>query len=149
MTPTRATTPTRTWLDAATFLPPVTGAAAIAERLLLLLHYGINWDNGWVGRRRELYWDHHLPDRVRVATYTGGADLDRWWSTVATDLESAPSTKEQRLELSVLLREESIPVLTLLRENTTALVLRTRIVAEAVQARRSTTATLTSPRRQK
>ena len=42
MTPTRAATPTQTWLTAANFLPPVTGAAATAERLLLLLHYGIN-----------------------------------------------------------------------------------------------------------
>ena len=132
-------TPTEIGLAAAGCLPPVTGAATTAERLLLLLHYGINWDTGWVGRRREMYWDHHLPDRVRVATYTGGSNLDRWWSTVAADLESAPSTRDQRLELSVLLREDSIPVLTLLRENTTALVLRTRIVAEAVQTQRSTT----------
>ena len=139
-------TSTGTWLSAADFLPPVTGAATTAERLLLLLHYGINWDTGWVGRRREMYWDHHLPDRVRVATYTGGSDLDRWWSTVSADLESAPSTKDQRLELSVLLREDSIPVLTLLCENTTALVLRTRIVAEAVQAHRTTTSSTTPPR---
>ncbi|ELB87593.1 hypothetical protein Rwratislav_39003, partial [Rhodococcus wratislaviensis IFP 2016] len=111
--------------------------ASTAERLLLLLHYGIDWDSGWVGRRRETYWTQHLPNRVRVATYIGGGDLDRWWSVVSRSLDSEPTNTDQRLELATLLREESEPVLTLLRERPTSYVLRTRIVAEAVAAART------------
>lgn len=140
-----AVSPTDRWLAMAPDgLPRLAGPAAAAERLLLLLHYGIDWE-GWVGRHRKLYWTHHLPNRVRVATYVGGADLDEWWAVVSRSLESEPSSAEQRLELAGLLREPSGPVLDLLRSRSVSLVLRTRIVAEAVATVRA--ASGSGPRR--
>jgi len=123
-------TSTDKWLASVPELPALTGAHSTAERLLLLLHYGIDWENGWVASRRAVYWEHHLPDRVRLATYRCGADLDRWWGIVSEKLESRPNAS-QRLELSQLLREPPKPVLTIMRESTRALVLRTQIVATA------------------
>lgn len=143
---TDLSSPTDRWLAAAPEgLPRLAGPPATAERLLLLLHYGIDWD-GWVGRRRKTYWTHHLPNRVRVATYTGGSDLDQWWAVVSRSLESEPSNPEQRLELATLLREPSAPVLNLLRSRSVALVLRTRIVAESVAAQRTATSQSRLPR---
>lgn len=130
-------TPTDNWLATMPALPRLAGPEATAEKLLLLLHYGVDWDNSWVSRRRETYWTHHLPSHVRVATYLGGADLDNWWSVVADALESEPRNIDERLELAILLRNQPEPVLTVLRDRTTALVLRTRIVAESVQAQRA------------
>lgn len=124
-------TSTDKWLASVPELPALTGGAhSTAERLLLLLHYGIDWESGWVASRRAVYWEHHLPDRVRLATYRCGADLDRWWGIVSEKLESRPNAS-QRLELSQLLREPPKPVLTIMRESTRALVLRTQIVATA------------------
>ena len=78
------TTPTQRWLQAApASLPRLSGAHSTAERLLLLLHYGIDWESSWVARRRETYWSHHLPNRVRLATYIGASDLDHWWAVVS------------------------------------------------------------------
>lgn len=127
--------PTTTWLAAAPELPPLDGPAATAERLLLLLHYGIDWDNSWVASRRSTYWDHHLPDRVRIATYRSGSSLDRWWGLVAEQLESVPNL-DQRGELTTLLREPAKPVLTVMRLYTKALVLRTQIAAAAYRKAR-------------
>ena len=132
------TTPTQRWLQAApASLPRLSGAQSTAERLLLLLHYGIDWESSWVARRRETYWSHHLPNRVRLATYIGASDLDHWWAVVSRGLESEPSGAEQRLELATLLREPAVPVLGLLRSRPTSYVLRIRIVAESVQAQRA------------
>lgn len=41
-------------------------AADTAERLLLLVHYSIDWDNSWVAEEkyRKTYWDEILPGRV-------------------------------------------------------------------------------------
>ena len=76
-----AVSPTDRWLAVVPDgLPRLVGPAATAERLLLLLHYGIDWDS-WVGRHRKSYWTHHLPNRVRVATYIGGIDLHEWWAS--------------------------------------------------------------------
>lgn len=129
-------TSTERWLASAPELPPVHGPASTAERLLLLLHYGIDWDNSWVASRRATYWEHHLPDRVRIATYRSGSDLDRWWGLVAEQLESTP-TGQQRLELTTLLREPAKPVLNVLRLSTRALVLRTQVVAAAYREARA------------
>lgn len=132
------TTPTQRWLQAApASLPRLSGAHSTAERLLLLLHYGIDWESSWVARRRETYWSHHLPNRVRLATYIGASDLDHWWAVVSRGLESDPSGAEQRLELATLLREPAVPVLGLLRSRPTSYVLRIRIIAESVQAQRA------------
>lgn len=129
-------TPTDAWLSAVKEMPPLPGAAGTAERMLLLLHYGIAWD-GWVGDRRATYWDRLLPDRVVTSTFLA-ANLRQWWTLVAADLTSAPRGRDERLELEILLREDPSPVLRALREETTPLLLRTRIVTEAVRARTTT-----------
>lgn len=111
--------------------------ARIAERLLLLLHYGIDWsDSNWVTGRRGGYWESVLPSRVRVATFTA-SDLHHWWTLVSAALTSLPRTDAQRLELATLLTADARPVLAVLRDQTPALVLRTRIVADAVRVQKS------------
>lgn len=125
-------TPTSRWLAAADHMPALDGPAGTAERLLLLIHYGIDWQNGWVARYRSTYWDRLLPDRVIVATYRAGS-LRRWWRDVAGELQSQPRSPSERAELEQLLRCDSAPVLEVLRCETEALLLRTRIVADAVR----------------
>lgn len=134
--------PTERWLAAAPHLPPLTDVpAGIAERLLLLLHYGIDWsDRNWIAARREDYWDDLLPARVRVATYTSGIDLHHWWTTAAIHLSSTPRNTAERTELAALLTANPKPVLQVLRDHTLALTLRTRIVATAVRDHRQRTA---------
>lgn len=57
--------PTDRWLAAAAHvMPPLTGPAGVGERLLLLVHYGVDWQDGWVTRYRNTYWDQLLPDRI-------------------------------------------------------------------------------------
>jgi len=123
------------WLAAVPQLPGLTDQASqVAERLLLLLHYGIDWSDGnWVAGRRGDYWDNLLPTRVRLATYCS-INLHQWWTVSAARLGSAPRTDEQRSELAMLLTSEARPVLQVMRDQTTALTLRTRIVADAVRA---------------
>ena len=130
-----APTPTDGWLAAAGQMPALQGPAGTAERLLLLIHYGIDWQQGWVGRYRTTYWDSLLPDRVITATYRTGS-LRRWWREVANELCSAPRSAAERAELEQLLRTDPAPVLEVLRFETEALLLRTRIVADAVRAGR-------------
>jgi hypothetical protein len=129
------TTPTDQWLVTAPHLHGLAGPAGTAERLLLLVHYGIDWQSGWVSRYRTTYWDRLLPDRVIVATYRAGS-LRRWWCQVATELDSRPRSAAERAELEQLLAAESGPVLEVLRCETEALLLRTRIVADAVRQSR-------------
>lgn len=134
-------TPTSRWLDSVSrVMPPLEGAAGTAERLLLLVHYGIDWGDGWVGRYRSTYWDKLLPDRVICATYRTD-NLRRWWRDVADDLGSSPRTPLERAELERLLRAEPLPVLQVLRFETEALLLRTRIVSDAVRTDRLARAT--------
>jgi len=129
-------TPTTRWLaHTADFMPPLEGPAGTAERLLLLIHYGIDWSGGWVARYRNTYWTSILPDRVICATYRS-SNLRRWWRDVTDDLGSHPGHADQRAELEQLLRAEPMPVLEVLRYETEALLLRTRIVADAVRAAR-------------
>ncbi|ACZ32395.1 hypothetical protein Xcel_3396 (plasmid) [Xylanimonas cellulosilytica DSM 15894] len=129
-------TPTSRWLAAVgEQMPPLEGPAGAAERLLLLVHYGIDWESGWVSGYRKTYWSSLLPDRVIVATYRAGT-LRRWWRDVADDVGSSPRNSDERTELEQLLRaEEPLKVLEVLRYETEALLLRTRIVTEAVRAR--------------
>ena len=129
-------TPTSRWLAAVgEQMPPLEGAPGTAERLLLLVHYGIDWESGWVSQYRKTYWSSLLPDRVIVATYRAGT-LRRWWRDVADDVGSSPRNSDERAELEQLLRaEEPLKVLEVLRYETEALLLRTRIVTEAVRAR--------------
>lgn len=128
-------TPTDTWLANVDGMPPLTGDAGVAERLLLLLHYGIDWSTGWVGARRHIYWDSLLPERVTSATYRTNS-LRHWWSLVAEELESTARNDDQRRELEQLLRADPLPVLRLLRNEAPALILRTRITADSVRATR-------------
>ena len=131
--------PTDRWLAVlGDRMPPLTGPAGVAERLLLLTHYGIDWQAGWVSRYRRVYWEQLLPDRVITATYRAGT-LRRWWRDVATELGSAPRNAAERTELEQLLRADATPVLMALRLETEALLLRTRIVADAVRETRPST----------
>lgn len=134
-TETRPLTPTSTWLATVPAMPPLDGPAGTAERLLMLIHYGIDWTDGWVTNHRSTYWDKILPDRVIAATYRAGI-LRRWWRDVAYELGSAPRNIHERTELEKLLRAESAPVLEVLRFETEALLLRVRIVTETVRATR-------------
>ena len=139
-----AVTPTSRWLSTtAPFMPPLEGPAGVAERLLLLVHYGIDWSTGWVTRYRTTYWDSLLPDRVICATYRS-PNLRRWWRDVADDLGSQPRTAAERAELEQLLRADALPVLEVLRFETEALLLRTRIVADAVRQARTDVANVSA-----
>jgi hypothetical protein len=128
-------TPTGRWLAVVDGMPPLGGPAGTAERLLLLIHYGIDWQDGWVARYRTTYWDGILPDRVIAATYRA-ANLRRWWRDVADNLGSRPRSPAERAELEELLRADPGPVLEVLRWETEPLLLRTRITADAVRATR-------------
>lgn len=128
-------TPTDRWLATVADMPALDGPEGTAERLLLLLHYGIDWHTGWVVSRRATYWDRLLPDRVFLATYRG-AELRQWWREVADTLQSQPRSPAERRELEQLLRADSLPVLQVLRAETEPLLLRTRITADAVRATR-------------
>lgn len=126
--------PTSTWLAAAQ-LEGLEGPSGVAERLLLLIHYGIDWKSGWVSAYRDRYWDSLLPDRAWCATFQAST-LRRWWRDVAQDLGSAPRSRAERAELEELLRHDARPVLEIMRNETEALLLRTRIVADAVRSQR-------------
>lgn len=132
-----AVPPTVLWLNATRdILPPLEGPAAVAERLLLLLHYGIDWREGWVGKHRRTYWEEILPSRVITSTYRCGT-LRQWWTEISTMLESAPRTSAERADVVTLLGADSLPVLEVLRTEAEALVLRVRIVADHVRTQRS------------
>lgn len=134
----RLESPTDRWLAVVPQLPALASPGAqTAERLVLLLHYGVDWsDANWVGARRGDYWESLLPSRIRLATYRC-ADLHGWWTVVSGTLGSVPRTATQRMELASLLAEPSRPVLQVLRDQTSALTLRARIVADAVRQERA------------
>lgn len=125
--------PTDQWRAAAPDLPALdTAAADTAERLLLLVHYDIDWTS-WIADHRPRYWDHLLPQRIHAATYRADS-LYTWWSLVTTSLNIVIRTSERRTEVAALLAHPSAPVLTALRDNLPALILRVRITAESVAA---------------
>jgi len=126
--------PTDRWLGAVAGMPALPGPAGIAERLLLLLHYGVDWES-WVARSRATYWSDLLPDRVVCATFLS-ANLREWWCQVSAELESRPRNAAERAEVELLLRQDPWPVLEVLRLETDALLLRVRITADAVRASR-------------
>lgn len=116
-------------------------AADTAERLLLLVHYSIDWDNSWVAeeKHRKTYWDELLPGRVFRAARRA-ATLDEWWSSAALRNlgVQTPRYPDRRLELAELLREPPMPVLRAFQNSLPALLLRVRIIAEAVTEDRKT-----------
>lgn len=130
-------TPTVSWLSTASYLPALSDPPSqIAERLILLLHYGIDWsDRNWIADYVGDYWDNLLPTRIRAATYASSS-LHQWWTTVATRLGSTPRNEAQRRELATLLTTDPLPVLQVMRDQNIALTLRTRIVADAVRETR-------------
>ena len=127
--------PTDRWLAAADGLPALTGPEGTAERLLLLTHYGVDWDS-WLGARRIDYWDVIFPERV-LQSAIRAANLRRWWQEMGAQLMSRPRNGAERREMAELLQAESRPVLEALRWEVQPLVLRVRIVADAVRAARN------------
>jgi len=110
-------------------VPPLTGVGATAERLVLLAHYGADFDV-WGGARRVKYWDA-LADRVKAATYSGRTLTD-WWETVSRLLPSEPRNSGERRETVCLVYSgDDLAVLRVLRDHAAALVLRVRLVSEA------------------
>lgn len=109
-------------------LPPLKKAEGVAERLLILLHYGADF-TVWGGHRKPKYWGA-FQERIIAATYTGPALAD-WWSNMTELLPSTPRNKAEREETGMLLcypqGDETVRVL---RKNAPALMLRTRIAAE-------------------
>jgi len=133
----QALTPTSRWLAlVADWMPPEEGPAGTAERILLLLHYGIDWTDGWVSRYRKTYWQHILPERVISATY-GSENLRQFWQLISTELGWTYRNMAELTELERLLRADSIPVLETLQTQCYPLLLRTRLVARAVAAARA------------
>jgi hypothetical protein len=138
-------TPTRAWqalvpeLRALTDDPtgPAARAADTAERLLLLVHFSIDWDSSWVADHRPKYWDEILPSRVRRAAYRA-ATLAEWWSAPALQHlgVTTPRYSDRRLELAELLGQPPLPVLGAMHTSLPALLLRVRIIAEARAAGR-------------
>lgn len=128
-------TPTARWLATAG-LQPLEGPAGTAERLFLLIHYGIDWSAGWISTHRRRYWDEVFPDRLEVATYTAPT-LRRWWSEVTTEVGSSPRSGEERAETNQLLGADPDPVLEVIRYETRAILLQTRMTAEAVRDTRA------------
>lgn len=126
--------PTDRWLVTAADLPPLEGPAGTGERLLLLLHYGVDWDS-WIGARRMDYWDTVFPERVLQAAIRSG-NLRRWWQDVSGQLHSRPRSAAERSEVELLLRADPRPVLEALRWEVQPMLLRVRIVAAAVRAAR-------------
>lgn len=138
--PDATATPSRQWQAHVPELQPRDGPADTAERLLLLLHYAIDWKTSWVAEDRYLktYWDELLPGRVRRAAYRA-TTLDHWWSQVSVQFgATAPRQPDHRRELAGLLREPPLPVIDTLRTELPALVLRVRIITEAVAEQRRT-----------
>lgn len=127
--------PTQTWRAHAPLLPGLSGPADTAERLLLLVHYGVDWDS-WIGARRTTYWETLLPDRIIAATYRTNS-LMAWWTTLHATLETTPRSAAERAELTFLLGQPAGPVLRILRTETDALVLRCRIISDAVRQART------------
>lgn len=132
--------PTDSWLAAGrSVMEPLEGPAGVAERLLLLLHYGIAWESGWVGQYRRTYWSQILPSRVIAATYRTD-ELRGWWQLVCEQLEASPRRREEREEVVSLLQADSQPVLECLRSQAEALILRTQITTDFVRNHRGTAA---------
>ena len=109
-------------------LPPLSGNEQIAERLVLLLHYGVDFSI-WGGARRVRYWDA-LTDRVKAATYAGPT-LAHWWGDACAQIVSAPRNEAERLELAALLGSfDQRAVLQAMRKHAEVLVLRVRVISE-------------------
>lgn len=136
MSETIPASPSRRWQETVRDLGHLDGAEDTADRLLLHLHYAIDWDKSWVRNYLKTYWDTILPTRVRLAAYQADS-LPGWWSYAATDLVATPRTDARRLEVATLLNVKDGPsVLAVFHDKLPALVMRTQIFAEAVAKER-------------
>ncbi len=113
------------------------GPADTAERLLLHLHYAIDWDRSWVKDYLSDYWDRHLPERVLLAAYQS-TTLDGWWSFACNQLGAgAPRYDDRRREVAMLLRDPAgAKVIDVFHTDLLALVMRTQIIRDAVDRQR-------------
>ncbi len=119
--------PSIQWQHAA-YLPDTDEASLIAERLVLLAHYGADF-TVWGGARRVRYWDALL-ERVKASTYTGPT-LSDWWTGMTRSLPTSPRTKHEREDVANLIAyPDGRAVLRVLRNNTEVLVLRVRVISE-------------------
>lgn len=110
-------------------LPAMNGPEGVAERLVVLIHYGVDFSI-WGESRRTRYWGA-LTERIKAATYSGPT-LSNWWQDISLSIVSTPRTHEERVELLSLLNvEEQREVLNILRNSAEALVLRVRVLSEA------------------
>ncbi|BEL41942.1 hypothetical protein [Mycobacteroides abscessus] len=129
-------TPTKVWQSMVPALGCLDEAGDTAERLLLLLHYAIDWDTSWVADHRKTYWDEQFPSRVRRAAYRSHT-LESWWSQASVRLgATTPRQHDRRTELAVLLRTPALPVIGAMQRELPALVMRVRIIADAVAQQR-------------
>lgn len=130
------TGPTARWLSASPLPPLSDPAVAAAERLVTLVHLGVDFSI-WGGARRTRYWDA-LTDRVKAATYAGPT-LAHWWTDVTSQIVSAPRDSDEREEAATLLADpDPRAVLTALRAHADVLVLRVRVASDARRAARDT-----------
>lgn len=132
MTDAPATTPTQQWTHLSP-LEPLAGPEATAEALILLLHYSIDWNDGWVARQLSDYWAKRLPSRIIARTHTCQWSLRRWWQETASDLEAHPRNRAEREELAHHLQAQPRPVLLILRNEAEFLVMRAQIITTAVR----------------
>lgn len=118
---------TDSWLSASP-LEPLLDDEGTAERLVLLLHNGVDFDI-WGGARRVRYWDA-LAERVKAATYAGPT-LAHWWGDACRQIVSSPRDHAVREEVATLLSAgDQKAVLSALRTHAEVLVLRARVVSE-------------------
>ena len=116
-------------------LAPLEGPEGTAERLVLLVHRGVDWDV-WGESRRGRYWDA-FAERVRAATYAGPT-LPDWWERLTVDISSRPRSAAERAETAALLAApDQRLVLVALRRHANALTLRVRVLSEHRKAERA------------
>ena len=110
-------------------LPATFGDELVAERLLLLVHFGADF-NIWSGKRLVRYWDA-FSEQCRAACYHGST-LASWWSHISETLPSAPRNSLERAETVKLLSEPwgTVGVLDVFRTSTPLMILRTRVNVE-------------------
>ena len=118
---------TEEWRTTVT-LPEMPPEGVIAERLVLLAHYGADFGI-WGGGRRARYWDA-LMERTKASTYAG-PNIGDWWQAISKSLPCAPRSSREREDLVYLMgHQPALPVLYYLRRNPDFLVMRVRVIAE-------------------
>lgn len=131
MTLTSEMAPSEEW-QSVVDLPALSEEESVAERLVLLAHYGADF-TVWGEKRRARYWDA-LAERVKAATFAGPTLAD-WWNQIGRDLPTAPRNARERADVAALLAfPDGRAVVRILRRYADVLVLRARVVAETRRA---------------